>query len=83
MAIARSEIYPVATNLTDQQQEKVHLAETALDALLKLHGFADVWLPITKDHEIKEELRRVYTEAGWNVEFFRAGTTNCYIIKIT
>lgn len=80
MAIMLTDIYP--NELTEDQQKMVVLAETALDALLQLHGYADVWLPCTRDSKIKSELHERYVKAGWHVEYSGAATSDYYVIRI-
>lgn len=84
MAIPLSQVHPsMEMDITTEQARRLRLAETALDALLELHGYADVWMPCTRDEKVRWELRHRYMQAGWNVVYVGAGTSDYFVIKIT
>lgn len=74
-------VFPKA-KLTDEQRKQLHLAKTALDALLQLNGYVSVALPCTEDERIKAELEDTYSKIGWQVRFIQAVDSNYYYIEI-
>jgi len=70
VAFERSVVYP-KRELTGGQKKQIRLAETALDALLELNGYASVMLRCTADQRVRKELEDIYSKAGWRVSFVR------------
>ena len=61
MAITRSLVFPDdGERLTDDQKRKIDLAETALDALLQLHGSVSLQLVCTRNSRIRQGLTDKY-----------------------
>ena len=56
--------------LSDWQKHQVHLAKTAIEALLEINGgSARVLMYCLHEERIRDELEQEYTRTGWYVEF--------------